>query len=377
MVTFTATLSPPSVNSEVPATSVTFKVGSQEMGTADLKEIGGVLTGTLTDVALLETVLGQMAPGSHTVTAVFNEVDTTHFEVTNPTTTLTITKELARVTYTGSYYVSTPSINENTAQVTLMATIQDITAVDSISDPDAGDIRKATVTFINKNGGATLGTANIPVSLINGDTKTGAVTTTFTATIPTNSNSVDYEVRIVVNNYYTNDEDGENEFDIVVSKPTPYFITGGGYLKLTDSSGQYAGEDLLKNNFGFEVKYNKKLTNPQGHVNIIVRKDGKVYQIKNTAIESLSVQPSSDRNPTGTATFISKANLVDVTNPLTPIPIGGNYKLQMTITDKGEPGSNDSIGMTLWDGTKLLFSSNWNGAKTIEQTLGGGNLAIH
>ena len=31
-----------------------------------------------------------------------------------------------------------------------MATIQDITAVDSASDPDAGDIRKATVTFINK-----------------------------------------------------------------------------------------------------------------------------------------------------------------------------------------------------------------------------------
>ena len=125
------------------------------------------------------------------------------------------------------------------------------------------------------------------MSLINGDTKTGAVTTTFTATIPSNLNSIGYHVRIVVNNYYTNDEDGENEVLIEVSKPTPYFITGGGYLKLMDSSGLYAGEDLLKNNFGFEVKYNKKLTNPQGHVNIIVRKDGKVYQIKNTAIESL------------------------------------------------------------------------------------------
>ena len=79
-------------------TTVTFKVGTQKMGTADLEESGGVLTGTLTDVALLETVLGQMAPGSHTVTAVFNGVDTDHFVVTNPTTTLTITKS-CRVTY--------------------------------------------------------------------------------------------------------------------------------------------------------------------------------------------------------------------------------------------------------------------------------------
>ena len=36
------------------------------------------------------------------------------------------------------------------------------------------------------------------------------------------------------------------------------------------------------------------------------------------------------------------------------------------MTDKGEPGSNDTIGITLWDGSTLLFSSEWNGAKTLE-----------
>ena len=42
----------------------------------------------------------------------------------------------------------------------------------------------------------------------------------------------------------------------------------------------------------------------------------------------------------------------------------------MTMTDKGEPGSADSIALTLWNGSTLVFSSNWDGAKTPEQVLG-------
>jgi len=50
----------------------------------------------------------------------------------------------------------------------------------------------------------------------------------------------------------------------------------------------------------------------------------------------------------------------------------------MQMTDKGEPGSSDLIAFSLYDGTgKLLFSSNWNGTTTVQQTLGGGNLAVH
>jgi hypothetical protein len=50
----------------------------------------------------------------------------------------------------------------------------------------------------------------------------------------------------------------------------------------------------------------------------------------------------------------------------------------MTMTDRGEPGSADSIGITVWNGagTQLLFSSCWNGTKTVEQVLGGGNIQI-
>ena len=58
--------------------------------------------------------------------------------------------------------------------------------------------------------------------------------------------------------------------------------------------------------------------------------------------------------------------------------VDGNAALQVTMTDKGEPGSADSISITVWNKSGgLWFSSNWTGTKTGEQVLGGGNLVVH
>src|SRR5262249_57733519 len=91
--------------------------------------------------------------------------------------------------------------------------------------------------------------------------------------------------------------------------------------------------------------------------------------------------PASLAAHTSTALSMSKETLTDITNPLNPISLGGNLNLQVTMTDAGEPGNNDSIGISLWNGSTLLFSSKWNGAQTVEQLLntgnGNGNLVAH
>ena len=47
------------------------------------------------------------------------------------------------------------------------------------------------------------------------------------------------------------------------------------------------------------------------------------------------------------------------------------------MTDNGEPGSSDTIGITVWNKAGgLWLSSNWNGTKTVEQALAGGNLVV-
>jgi hypothetical protein len=123
------------------------------------------------------------------------------------------------------------------------------------------------------------------------------------------------------------------------------------------------------------VKYNKSNKNLQGNLNIIYRAGTKVYQVKATSMSSLSINttnPCSRR-----ATFTSKANLIDISNPALPISIYGGITLQVNMTDNGDPGTNDKIGITLLNGNNLVYSSNWVNTQTIEQLLNSGNLEVH
>lgn len=349
------------------------------MGAIILSPVDGILTGTLADVSLLETSpTGQMAPGSRTVTAEFTGTDP-NFDVEDGTTTLTISKEDARATYTGALFASTSSATSSSATVTLAATIQDITAVplDPAYDAYAGDIRNANVKFVNRDTGDPICTPS--VGLVNpSDTKTGTATCNWNANIGS-ADSTSYTIGIIVNNYYTRDASADNAV-VTVSKPLgTNFITGGGYLVLSNSEGQKAGDDGTKNNFGFNVKFNKAGTNLQGNINTIIRRtepDGlHVYQVKGNAMTSLLATPTA--KPTA-ATFNGKANIKDITDPLNPISVDGNAALQVTMKDNGEPGSTDTIGITVWNKAGgLWYSSAWDGVTTVEQTIDGGNLVVH
>ena len=97
---------------------------------------------------------------------------------------------------------------------------------------------------------------------------------------------------------------------------------------------------------------------------------------------SLTVNTAITTNPPHpypTAVFNGKANIQDITNPLAPpISIDGNATLTVTMTDKGEPGSSDSIGITLYNKSGgVWYTSYWSGTQTVEQTIGGGNLVVH
>ena len=182
----------------------------------------------------------------------------------------------------------------------------------------------------------------------------------------------------MVSSYYTRNDSGENTL-VTISKPIgTNFITGGGYLINALSNGQYAGVAGLKTNFGFNVRYNNSGKNLQGNVNVIVRGvGGRVYQIKGNVMRTLSVRTVSSNPLVRAAVYTGKANITDITDPLNPVALGGNNTFQMELTDNGEPGAADTIGITAWnDAGGVLFSSRWNGTRTIEQLLGGGNLVV-
>jgi len=349
-----------------PAFSVTYASFMPGDGPADL---GGTLLFTTNAVSA-------SGPGSYIITP--GGLTSSNYAITFKPGALAITKEDAKVTYTGLTLAATSSTTATTATVTLSATVQDITAApdDAAYDPYLGDIRNATVTF-NVDG---IDKATVPVGLVNAaDTKTGTAVYNWTgATLG------EHNISIKVNGYYLSTGSGDNLVVVEVYQPAGDFITGGGYLKLTNSNGLKAGDAGTNNNFGFNIKYNKGGTNLQGTINTIVRRmEGgvlHVYQVKGNSMTSLTVDPTTGTasHPYPTAVFNGKANITDITNPLSPLTVDGNATLQVSMTDAGEPGSNDKIGIIVYNKNGGVWcSSNWDGTKTVQQALDGGNLLIH
>jgi hypothetical protein len=228
------------------------------------------------------------------------------------------------------------------------------------------------------------GCTNLVPALVDAsNSKVGTVSCNVTlSAVSGNEQSATYRVGTKIEANYMDDSplDDSGETDVTVTVGGTGFITGGGYLVASASSGTNAATAGSKTNFGYNVKFNKSGSNLQGHVNVIVRQKvgnaWKVYQIKSNSISSLT-QNINNSGTGGTALFASKANLTDITNPLNPIALGGNLSLEMQLNDVGEPGSSDTIGFTLWSATNsLLFSNNWVGGKTVQQVLGGGNLQV-
>jgi hypothetical protein len=184
-----------------------------------------------------------------------------------------------------------------------------------------------------------------------------------------------YSVGIVVGGNYTRDSAGDDAL-VTVAKLIPGSLAGGGYTVNQASAGSVASDAGKRTNFGFSVKNVKSGANFQGSVTVIVQSGGRTYQVKSNAIGSLVTKVATGTAP-GTGSFSGKANITDITNPSAPLAVEVNATLQVTLTDRGEPGSSDTIGITVWGKNgKLWFSNNWSGTKTVEQTIGGGNLAV-
>jgi hypothetical protein len=171
-VDISVTITEANVCGEFAATGAEVYIGTQLMGTITFVANGSNLEGSLDDVALLEPVpfgtapTGQMAPGIQNVTIVLIGVNP-NFNISNPGTTLEILPEDARAYYTGACFASTSGVNSSSAIVTLSATITDITyeTGDPDYDPCPGDIRNATLSFIDR-GTNTIIASNVPIGLV-------------------------------------------------------------------------------------------------------------------------------------------------------------------------------------------------------------------
>jgi len=329
--------------------TITFTIGSQS--TTGVTNETGLATATL--------ILTQSPIPTYNVLTTFAG-DGSYVNSSN-SDGFDITQENAVVNYIGTEITATQSTTNLTTNLDLRVSVRDI------ADDYRGDIKNATVEFI-LDGISIFGPINI-TQLV--DPYTGVISLAKVVAMTKTSGSETFTFQVIVDGYY----EGATETVITVYVPTGDFITGGGHIIPTTSVGTYPSDSGTKTNFGFNVKFNKKGTNLQGKLNFIWRSGGKVYQAKSNATLSLGVD-INDPNAQ-IATFSSKCNLVDITDPLNPNSLGGNMIMNVNMTDRGEPGVNDDIAFTLWDGNKLLYSSNWNGTNTLKTLLNGGNILVH
>ncbi len=336
--------------------------------------LGNAITGATSDASGLaaRSLIITQAPEWYTVEVIFN--GDAIFQANAISEDFEIKREDARSTYTGALYASTSGSTSSIANVTLSATVRDISLADPY-DVYPGDIRNASVTFIDLDKNEVINSVPLPVGLINSSNmQVGTVTYNWNVDIG-NDDSREITVGIRVDNYYSRFVSEENTV-ITVAKPISGFVTGGGYLLLDKSEGLKAGDKASKNNFGFSIKYNKTGTNLQGRINSIIRRteeDGilHVYQIKGNAMTSLAINDN-------TAIFNGKASIEDITDLDNIISVEGNAVLQVEMVDNGEPGTTDLLSITVWDKKGgMWYASNWDGQKTQLQTISGGNIAIH
>jgi hypothetical protein len=369
--------------------SVDFWIGSVFYGSANLVPIPP--DGSLGSLATLIVQVNNSTPpiATYTVKADFNYSTNPNYSTSQDTSQrLTVVQREAGAFeatgfYTGDVFAWTTGQSSSTATVTLATTIKDYNIPE-------GDVRAAKVTFYFVNGSTLTpisSAKNLPVGLV--DITDGTVGTA-SAIVQLNigsNNALGFLVAVGISGGYKNDPLGpQSQTIVIVAKPIPGgFLVGGGALLNSNSKGLIAGANGQLTNFEFDVQYNKSQTNPQGKIyNITIRsyykRDGTldtklhVYSVKSTAISVLAVNLPKNGNP-GNATFSSKANVLEITDPSNPISIDSGTALQITVTD----GSPDKLAITLQKKSGgLWFSSNWKDTKTIEQAIqSGGEISVH
>ncbi|MFI7023395.1 M12 family metallo-peptidase [Micromonospora sp. NPDC049900] len=290
------------------------------------------------------------APGTYPVTVTVT--DGTGL-VGSTTFTVTVAPENAAVTWAGDTLVSTATAGA-AGRVLLRAVLRDSSVLPSSADTTGGDLRTATVTFTA--GGAALCTAR--VDLVAPATTTG--TAACTATLPAGAHTV----TATVGGNYT----GNTAATVTVARSDGGFLTGGGHLTVTRSAGTHPADRASKVSVNLNAKPATAKKAASGHAEITYRSGGTDYTVRTSAVDGLGITSAGKF-----ASLRYQAALYDGRGKL----VAAGLTLAVTVTDRGAPGRHDTVGITLWQGGTLVFSSDWTGAGTGEVALTGGNLTVH
>jgi hypothetical protein len=284
--------------------------------------------------------IANVAPGSYPVSVtIANDeggVDTAAFE-------LVVAPEDAEVSYTGD------TIVDSTGTLVLRAVVRDS------ADGEPGDIRKATVRFVQ--GGTTL-CGPVAVELA-GEAGTG--TATCTASLAPGAHAIE----VVVGGWYA----GGDEGGIDVGTDDGRIAVAGSWTA-SNGAGTRKADDGSLTKVDLNIVYQKvagQKDSLRGDVTIRFDSGGSAWRFDTETLEALGVSRSA-----GVASLRASVTLTQIVRGKRVVVATG---LTLVATFADGPTS-DLAGLTVWDGSTLVFSSDWTGTATRERALEHGNVTV-
>ena len=204
-----------------PADGAYFWVGTQRMNSAPVPFVPagiGVWKATLITQLVETSPAGQLNPNGmlKRVTVTYQSVSANYTVPVPAARALMIIKEDARAKYDGPTAVFTAP-GKSTATIPLKATVRDIAAtLDNAGDINAGDVRLARVSFINRATGAAIATVN--VTLPNPNDKTTGVAEFNWVVDNGATKTKSYKVGFIVSNYYSRNSTMDDGTIVVTKK---------------------------------------------------------------------------------------------------------------------------------------------------------------
>ena len=167
------------------------------------------------------------------------------------------------------------------------------------------------------------------------------------------------------------------DLTLEVEDDSSSFASAFGNLILATPAGLKAADPGSRTYFTAGAKIGRWLRRPMGQLNVALRRteaDGvHLYHVSAWSVTSLQ----TDR-VTGKATIVATARVRDVTKPFRPVVLDTRAIIRMMLDDNGRPGAlTDRLGISVWNrSNQLWFSSNWDGAKTVDQVIALGDVRV-
>jgi CSLREA domain-containing protein len=361
-VTLTATVTSSAGAVNEGKVTFTVKNGSMTVGSG----VDGVVTGGSASADY--TLPGGTGPAALTIEAAYS--DGSNFANSNDNArTLTVLPAAANPGYVGDTWVQASS--NGSVSVTLRALITDAEVL-------ASSVAGARVTFVDvTSNNAVIGSCrDVRVDITSfGNPSEGIATCVWSFTLAKSETGRSLTVGFVIGGTHKNKHSTATPAyteGLTISSNAPYTMLGAGEVAAPAGSSMWPGV-VGGASFNINMKYNNKLTNPQGYAVVTFDVDGVTYQAKSNSLNNFSVQPATSG---GTSVFSAKASIARQNEDDTWTSVEGNATLQLHVIDTG--GSADLIGITVSGRNGgLVYSNNWVSGKTQPVEISSGNVTIN